>query len=94
MNTILRLYVCLTVTQPLPPLTRVLLTLDHRFLRNYEKIESGETLEFDNALVDVGDAIDKESCFSDRNKSDADVQVIKKGYFPERVYKQPGFAKG
>lgn len=94
MNTILRLYVCLTVTQPLPPLTRVLLTLDHRFLRNYEKIEFGETLEFDNALVDVGDAIDKESCFSDRNKSDADVQVIKKGYFPERVYKQPGFAKG
>ena len=63
-------------------------------MRNYEKIKSGETLEFDNGLVDVGDAIDKESCFSNRNKSDANVQVIKKGYFPERVYKQPGFAKG
>lgn len=67
--------------------------MDYRFPRNHEKLEPQEKLELYNALVNVGYAIHEESCFIDRNKSDGDIQVIKRRYFIERVYKKLGYAK-
>ncbi|KAH9287621.1 hypothetical protein KI387_031738, partial [Taxus chinensis] len=51
--------------------------LDYRFLRNFEEVEIGKSLEFDSVLVEICDTIAKESCFPDINTERRQIQIIK-----------------
>lgn len=68
--------------------------LDYRFLRNYEEVEIGKSLEFDSFLVEIYDTVEKEPCFLGINNEQKEITLTKKGFLHKGVRECPIFSKG